>query len=128
MWVECRGALAAMSDRFHILIVEDEPLALDMLQAMLNSEYHVQCAATGAEAYACLSKSHIDLMLVDWQLPDCRGDVLAEHAENSGIATILMSGDPAAIDALKDRHRPYLAKPFRAARVLEAVRSALNRP
>jgi DNA-binding NtrC family response regulator len=117
-----------MGDRFHILIVEDEPLILDVLQAVLNSEYHVQCAATGAEAYACLSKSHIDLMLVDWHLPDCRGDVLAEHAESSSVATILMSGDPAAIDALKDRHRPHLAKPFGTARVLEAVRSALNHP
>ena len=62
-----------MANGFHILIVEDEPFALDVLQTMLEAEYHVSSACTVEEAHAILRKSHIDVVLIDAVLPDGRG-------------------------------------------------------
>ena len=59
-----------MANGIHILIVEDEPLVLDVLQTMLETEYRVSSASTVEEAHAILRTSHIDLVLIDAVLPD----------------------------------------------------------
>jgi CheY-like chemotaxis protein len=54
-----------MASRFRVLIVEDEPLVADVLQATLDSEYHVSSVNTVKEALAFLHTSHAD---VHWTL------------------------------------------------------------
>ena len=43
-----------MASRFHILIVEDEPLVVEVLQATLDTEYRVSSVNTVGEALAFL--------------------------------------------------------------------------
>jgi CheY-like chemotaxis protein len=62
-----------MASRFHILIVEDEQLIVEVLNGTLEFEYHVSSAVTVREALAFLRTSHVDLVLLDSILPGRSG-------------------------------------------------------
>lgn len=117
---------ARMARGFHVLIVEDEPLVLDVLQTMLETLYHVSSAPTVAEAQAILRTSHIDVALIDSVLPDGRGADVAVLAYNVGAAVIEMTGDPQEHIGLVASGRPHLFKPFRANVLLATVGDALH--
>ena len=115
-----------MARGFHVLIVEDEPFVLDVLQTMLETLYHVSSAPTVAEAQAILRTSHIDVALIDSALPDGRGVDVAVLAYNVGAAVIEMTGDPQEHIGLVASGRPHLFKPFRANVLLATVGEALH--
>jgi DNA-binding response OmpR family regulator len=115
-----------MSSRFHILIVEDDPLVADVLQTTLETEYCVSCAKTIGEARAFLQSAHLDAMLIDYFLPDGRSDEIIELAETVGTAVVEMSGYPVAMAGLEQRGHPRLQKPFGAATLLSTMDSVLR--
>ena len=83
-----------MADRFHILIVEDDPLIVDIMVDSLESEFRVSSVNTVAAALAFLRTSHVDVALIDKILPDGRGTAVACFADGVGTAVIEMSGYP----------------------------------
>ena len=83
-----------MTDRSHILIVEDDPLVVEVMVASLESDYHVSSVNTVAAALAFLRMSRVDVALIDKILPDGRGTEVAWLAGNIGAAVIEMSGYP----------------------------------
>jgi serine/threonine-protein kinase RsbW len=115
-----------MSDRPHILVVEDEPLVLDALQATLEETYHVTSARTVKEAQTVLQTAHIDVALVDHILPDGRGDDVAVLAEKTGAAVIKMTGYSEESLGLVASGRPHLLKPFALQMLLSTVEYALE--
>ncbi len=64
-----------------ILLVEDVPLNADIAIALLEQRGHnVVHAETGEDALALLdTEDDLDLVLLDMQLPDMNGDVIARH-------------------------------------------------
>jgi DNA-binding NtrC family response regulator len=117
-----------MPSRFHILIVEDEPLVAECLQEMLVSEYHVSSANTVREALAFLRTSHVHVALVDSVLPDGHGDEIAAYAEAYGTAVIEMSGYPQVMADLERSDRPHLLKPFATDVLFSTIGKALQLP
>ena len=115
-----------MSGRFHILIVEDEPLIVEVLQGTLESKYRVSSAHTVREALAFLRTSHVDAVLLDSVLPDGRGAEVASIAYAHGAAVIEMLGYPELIDGLERSYRPHLCNPFGPEALLAALERALN--
>ena len=115
-----------MPSRFHVLIVEDEPLIVEVLQGALELEYRVSSASTAGQALAFLRTSHVDVVLVDSVLPDGRGAEVARVAETFGAAVIAMSGYPQDMDDLQRSQRLYLCKPFGPGALLSAIESALR--
>jgi two-component system, OmpR family, catabolic regulation response regulator CreB len=116
-----------MASRWHILIVEDEPSVLEVLQETLEESYRVSSVGTVGDACAFLRTSHVDLVLVDWGLPDGHGDVVAAYAETRNVAAIMMSGHPNGMDGVQNNSRPYLMKPFGLKTLSATVSSALDR-
>jgi DNA-binding NtrC family response regulator len=111
-----------MASHFHILIVEDEPLIVEILRETLEEQYRVSSANTVEEARECLRASHVDVALVDSVLPDGHGDEVAAYAKAYGAAVIQMSGYLQEID---DLDRPYLMKPFGREMLLSTIDQAL---
>jgi DNA-binding response OmpR family regulator len=109
-----------------VLIVEDEPLVLDVLREALEPEYRVHCARTAGEGFAYLRAFHIDIALVDRILPDGHGEDVAAFAEKMGTAVIAMSGHPEDTDGVRNRGGPYLLKPFGASLLLSTVGAVLK--
>jgi CheY-like chemotaxis protein len=118
-----------------ILLVEDEePVRLLAARMLRDHGYTVLEAATG-DAALRLGQIHagqIDLLLADIVLPEIGGGELASRliAERPGIKVLFFSGYPA--HALVHQGRLALAaavlhKPFAAAALLRAVRTALDK-
>lgn len=64
-----------------ILIVDDDERVLFVLRevlARLGSRYKVVTAASGREGLAQAQKTHFDLVLTDWHMPDLDGVALTE--------------------------------------------------
>ena len=114
-----------MGSRFHILIVEDEPLIVEVLQATLELDYRVSSVNSVGEALAFLRASHVDAVLLDNVLPDGRGTEVACFADQLGAAVIEMSGYPEVMDDMQRSRRPHLFKPFNADALLSTLKSSL---
>lgn len=116
-----------------ILIVEDEPVHLNVLRAKLEREgYEVLSAADGEAGYELLKKERPDLVLLDIILPKLDGFEFLRRAgkERMGIPVIVVSnsGQPVEIDkALKLGAKDYLVKAeFNPDDVLEKVEKILG--
>ena len=115
-----------MASRFHVLVVEDEPLVLDVIQATLEDSYLVSSAGTVEEANAILRTSHIDVALIDNVIPDGRGADVAIVAEEVGVTIIKMTGYSSESVDQDASGRPHLFKPFALNTLLSTVESALH--
>ena len=115
-----------MGSRFNVLVVEDDPAIVEVLIAMLESQYNVSSANTVEEALAFLRTSHVDVVLADKVLPDGRGSDVARLAEDVGAAVIEMSGYAQDQDGLERSERPYLDKPFGMEALLSTIGSAIH--
>ena len=116
-----------MSGRSHILVVEDDPLVCEVVTAALDELYATTNVATSGAALERLRHGGIDLMLLDCTLPDGVNMRLIPEADGSGVPVILMSGDPARMEKLADRPRPFVVKPFSMAMLLSTVENAIRR-
>ena len=66
-----------------ILIVDDEADLRSMLKAILQDDYTVTEAESGAALQKCFSLDAPDVILLDLKLPDANGlDLLAADQEN----------------------------------------------
>ncbi len=102
-----------------LLIVDDEPVVLTSLSALFRRRgYDVLAASSGAAAMTILRRQPVDGMLIDFRLPDMRGNVLFAAAVaiqgHLRARTIFITGDVtvAVTEALADIHCPIVLKPF----------------
>ncbi|MEL6343651.1 MAG: EAL domain-containing response regulator [Myxococcota bacterium] len=112
-----------------ILVVDDEPQIVRMMERILIRDAHEVCAARdGQEAIALAKGEAFDMALVDYRLPGVDGlSVFQELCTlQPGCARILMSGrldTPLIIDAVNQgRIHRVLSKPLS----LEALREAVQ--
>jgi two-component system OmpR family response regulator len=116
-----------------IMVVEDEPLILDMLSMSLTFVgYDVVRAASGAEALASARAERVDLALLDVMLPDIDGFDLLRRLRNFNpdMAAVFVT----ARDAVEDRINgltlggdDYVTKPFSLEEVVTRVAAVLRR-
>ena len=101
-----------------ILIVDDEPTHLKMLEAVLSAEgYQIHQAEDGQTAIAAVEERFYDLILMDIRMNRMGGiEALKRIKEiSSGIPVIMMtaySSVSTAVDALKSGAYDYLTKPL----------------
>jgi DNA-binding NarL/FixJ family response regulator len=92
---------AVSPDRIRLLLVDDHILFRESLGRLLSSEPEFdvvgQCG-TAQEALEFIGRAPVDLMLLDFNLPDLRGDEVVRLARGSGYAgkILIVTG---AIDA-----------------------------
>ena len=101
-----------------ILVAEDEKLLRWSLADRLTQEgYEVVQASEGQEALELARKQDIDLVLLDYRLPDMNGLEVLEQlsAENDDLVAVLMtaySTVDSAVKAMKLGAYDYINKPF----------------
>ena len=110
-------------------MVDDDPLVLAVVQALLERSYSVLTAADGQEALDLLRQyGHgIDLFLCDVVMPNLDGFELAQRiiAEGVGIRVILMSGYCTSYISQTIPGVAFLEKPFTKEELEAAVAEAL---
>jgi len=114
-----------------ILVVDDEPLIRWSLTERLTAEgYRVLEAGTAAEALA-KSEEHVDLVLLDYRLPDEDGITVLKRlkALDAEILVILLTADAnvqTAVEAMKQGAYHYANKPFNLDEIALLVEKALE--
>jgi DNA-binding NtrC family response regulator len=122
-----------MSDETpHILLIDDEPIALANLSHVLEREgYTVTACNDGESGLAAMQSTEFDLVLTDLRMPGIDGmDVLRHIRESTPeVPVIMITGHAtldSAVDAMKAGAYHYIAKPFRLDEARAVVRSALE--
>src|SRR5579859_152608 len=95
-----------------ILVVEDDDMVGEILKVMLDECYDVASVAEVRRALAEIAAQPINVVLLDYNLPDACGEDVAECAGRAGVPVVWMTGDLAAADALTAQHHAVLTKPF----------------
>lgn len=119
-----------------ILVVEDDPVNLQILSDFLAAHGYAMCGAeTGPDGVASFHRERPDLMLIDVQLPRKNGfevcSEIKQTAEGAQTKVLLMSAvytdrehsDRYAAPGLADG---YLRKPFDLAELLLRVRGLIG--
>lgn len=115
-----------------ILVIEDEDLIRFSLRARLTQEgYNVLEAETGREGLDILERSFVDLILLDYKLPDLDGLSILKRirGEAPGQVTIMMtaySTIEGVVEAMQNGAYTYVKKPFDMAEMLEHVKRGLE--
>ncbi len=119
-------------NKLRVIIVDDEPLALDFLRSILSELSHVVIVAecrNGKEAIAAASELVPDLMFLDIQLPGINGFevVKALQSDVMPMVVFVTAFDQYAIDAFDLHAVDYVLKPLDNDRVGRAVERAIDR-
>jgi PAS domain S-box-containing protein len=119
-----------------ILLVDDEDFVRDLGEQMLTKFGYRVLTSPDGEAALKLYRARaddIDLILLDLIMPGMGGRKCLERLRELGSKTpvLIASGYPSdrsTRETIKAGAVGFVAKPFNLQRLLEAVRSALNRP
>ncbi|MCK4320904.1 sigma-54-dependent Fis family transcriptional regulator [candidate division WOR-3 bacterium] len=121
------------SKKESIIIVDDAPDTLEMLQRNLSSEnYMVFTASSVVEAIRLLESTPVDLVITDLKMPNVSGLDLIRHVrENYKDTKVMMITGYAtiegAVEAVKIGAEEYLTKPFTDEELFSAVEKTLNK-
>lgn len=125
--------MASAAEKERILVVDDSPQTLEVLQRNLTSEgYQVFSAASVAEAIRLLETTLVDLVITDLKMPKVSGIDLIRHVRENYKETEVMTitGYPSidgAVKAIKTGAEEYLTKPFTDEELFSAVRRTLDK-
>ena len=116
-----------------VLVIDDEPAFLQMLQVILShAGYQVTTAATGEDALHLVETNRYDICLCDLKMPGLDGmgflaEVKARHISLTVIVMSAYGSNDTAIEAMKSGAYDYVNKPFQSDEILLAIRKAEER-
>ncbi len=125
----------ARAEAAHILIVDDDPLIVDLLSLKLSSHgYRVTVASDGGEALARLERELPDAVLLDAMMPSMDGyEVLRRIRESEAqkhIIVIMVTARRPTDEVVQGLGRgpdDYILKPFQPAEVVCRLARLLTR-
>lgn len=116
-----------------VLIVDDDPKLLKMLQRTLTYEnLAVLTATNGLEALPLVQSQRPDLIIVDWMMPKMDGLSFMQRLrddENKTLILMLTARDAIEnrVEGLESGADDYLVKPFAPAELVARVHALLRR-
>jgi len=121
-------------DKFEVLIIDDEPVNLDLLAVILSSKnYEVRMTVNGGLGIAAVEMSPPDLILLDVMLPDMSGyevcKLLKQNPRYTSIPIIFLSAldnPQSKVLAFEVGGSDYITKPFYNMEVLARVTAYLK--
>ena len=122
-----------MTNRFHILVVDDEPVQREMIGGFLKKQGFEVIAADSAErALELFRQDAFDLVLTDQKMAEMSGLELlqAVHTINAETPVVLITAFgtiEAAVAALKHGAIDYLTKPLNLDELLYRIRQVSDR-
>lgn len=123
-----------MATEPYILLVDDEPQNLYLLEELLDLEgYRTRSAASGGEALAIAEQDPPQLLLLDVMMPDMNGfevcQQLRSHSRLQTIPVIFLTAlgdDDSRLKGLDVMGDDYLTKPINADLVVKKIESLLR--
>ena len=115
-----------------ILIVEDEPKMLRLLELnLVDDGYTTRTASTAENGLKVLASDRVDLVLSDVKLPGMNGLEFLQAVKriNAAIPVVMMTAYgtvESAVEAMKDGASDYVLKPFSIEEIKLIVRKELE--
>jgi DNA-binding NtrC family response regulator len=110
-----------------ILLIDDDQIGTGVRAQLLTLHgYQVFCATDGLQGLAILKAEHIDLVIVDYLMPNMTGDKVLEeiHYIRPTLPTLILTGSMFPDDSRehwKVQPTEYMVKGEGAQRLLEIV-------
>ena len=122
-----------INERKHILVIDDDPVMLKMVNAQLHEWYDVATAISGSMALKFLKSKHTDLILLDYEMPVDNGPAvlkkLRENPDTKDIPVVFLTGitERSKIqDVLGLKPQGYLLKPIERDKLFKVITDVLN--
>lgn len=113
-----------------ILLIDDEPLACDLVQEYLQEYAEVEIVGRchdGFEGLKAINEHQPDLVFLDVQMPKISGFEMLELLDEPPAVIFATAFDEYAIQAFEQNAVDYLLKPFSKERFDKAVQKFLDR-
>lgn len=111
-------------DRIRCIIVDDEPLAIEILEEYIKKISWLDLVGSlesGLEALEFVEQHRVDLVFLDIQMPDLSGIKTAELMNNRCQIIFTTAYNQYAIEGFELEARDYLLKPISFDRFLKSV-------
>ena len=112
----------------HILVIDDDPMMLKLVNEQLHERYNVATAISGKLALSFLEKKQTDLILLDYEMPEMNGKEVLERMQadeelNDIPVAFLTSVDTkdVVVELLALKPAGYLLKPVESQALLKKV-------
>jgi DNA-binding NtrC family response regulator len=122
-----------LSQNHLVLIVDDEPINLMMLQKVLRAKFSVKTAGSGQEALTILRREAVSLLITDQRMPGMTGTDLMRQSRliDPNMFCILMTAEndmDTLMNAIVESGAlRVINKPWDPARILTQVEDALEK-
>jgi two-component system LytT family response regulator len=125
------GSTGDGMSRFRVAVVDDEPLARNMVAALLRDDEEIdavfECADAGS-AQELIRLKHPDIIFLDIEMPEVTGlDLARELGEDGPVVVFVTAFNRYAPDAFEVSASDYVLKPFSDRRFGEALQRAKRR-
>jgi DNA-binding NtrC family response regulator len=116
----------------HLLVVDDDPVTVNLLKEVLTKEgYEVITALSGEEAMARGMEDFFNIVITDMRLGDQDGmEVLRSFKKLAPETTVIMitafGSIETAIEAIREGAFDYISKPFKLDEIKFTIRRALE--
>lgn len=118
-----------------VLIVEDEPSQMELLSYNLSAQgYDVSKAESGEEGLLILQEEEIDVILLDWMLPETSGLEICRQIKSgkstANIPVIMLTArgeEDDKVRGLDTGADDYIVKPYSVKELLARVRASLRK-
>lgn len=116
-----------------ILIVDDEPLAVELMNSLLQKEPGVEVvgvARSGRQAVAAIRSNRPDLVFLDIEMPGMGGFAVVESLQADDFLPLIVFAtafDKYAVEAFDLNAVDYILKPVEAGRLQRALTRARDR-
>ena len=118
-----------MSERIHCIIVDDEPIARDILNEHLGKIERIMVVAScknALEAFKAINDHLVDLVFLDINMPEIDGLAFARSMTRQIKVIFTTAYREYAVDGFDLRAVDYLLKPISFERLLQSINKYLD--
>lgn len=140
LMLRCESVLAeygegeeSKSKKQTILVVDDSTLVLRNIREMLGNHFKLLFATTGDKALEIVRQEHVDLILLDYEMPKMNGlqvfQMLKLIDVTAKIPVLFLTGvsdREKIMEVLSQHPAGYILKPLNKNRILEAINGTLR--
>lgn len=123
----------AYNHKPRILLVDDDPVNLQIIQGVLDKTYHISVALSGEEALNLIKNSQWDLIISDVMMPNMSGyeltQIIREQYSLSELPVLLLTARYQLEDiynGFRSGANDYVVKPVDSLELKFRVRSLIN--